>query len=225
MSQGEIWKQGKRSWREEWPCHTVPLSASLFPVGEPNYFGLKEAPLCSFKYFPPRLGMGSLFDALGENGTLVFPAMVYKLVSVGGMWQWAPISGELINIHATDCQSSAIIPAYIFLHNLTDSAQFKNTVQCREEHNSHIIVPLSFSGVWLFATPWTAAPGLSCPSLSPGACSNSCPLSQWCHSSHTLSSPSLITSLDIPIEETKELCMVLSSPKWSRDVNSFGQSR
>ena len=22
---------------------------------------------------------------------------------------------------------------------------------------------------------------LSCPSLSPGACSNSCPLSQWCH--------------------------------------------
>ena len=32
--------------------------------------------------------------------------------------------------------------------------------------------------VWLFAAPWTA----TCQaSLSPRVCSNSCPLSQWCH--------------------------------------------
>ena len=31
---------------------------------------------------------------------------------------------------------------------------------------------------------------IPCPSLSPGACSNSCPLSWWCHPSHPLSSPS-----------------------------------
>ena len=31
---------------------------------------------------------------------------------------------------------------------------------------------------------------LSYPSLSPGACSNSCPLSWWCHPSHPLLSPS-----------------------------------
>ena len=37
------------------------------------------------------------------------------------------------------------------------------------------------SRVWLFVTPWTAACQASCPSPSPGACSNSCPLSQWCH--------------------------------------------
>ena len=37
------------------------------------------------------------------------------------------------------------------------------------------------SNVRLFATPQTAAARLPCPSLSPGACSNSCPLSQWCH--------------------------------------------
>ena len=37
------------------------------------------------------------------------------------------------------------------------------------------------SCVWLFATPWTAAPQLPCPSPTPGACSNSCPSSQWCH--------------------------------------------
>ena len=29
--------------------------------------------------------------------------------------------------------------------------------------------------------PWTAAHQLPCPSPTPGACSNSCPLSQWCH--------------------------------------------
>ena len=33
-----------------------------------------------------------------------------------------------------------------------------------------------------FATPWTAARQASlCPSLFPGVCSSSCPLSQWCH--------------------------------------------
>ena len=31
------------------------------------------------------------------------------------------------------------------------------------------------------ATPWTAAPQLPCPLPTPGACSNSCPSSQWCH--------------------------------------------
>ena len=36
------------------------------------------------------------------------------------------------------------------------------------------------SHVLLFATPWTAAHQASL-SLSPGVCSNSCPLSQWCH--------------------------------------------
>ena len=39
------------------------------------------------------------------------------------------------------------------------------------------------SCVWLFATPWTAAwTRLPCPSPTTGACSNSCPSRQWCHS-------------------------------------------
>ena len=37
------------------------------------------------------------------------------------------------------------------------------------------------SHVWLSEAPWTAAQQASCPSPSPGACSNSCPLSQGCH--------------------------------------------
>ena len=35
--------------------------------------------------------------------------------------------------------------------------------------------------VRLFATPWTAIHLASCPSPSPGVCSKSCPLSQWCY--------------------------------------------
>ena len=46
---------------------------------------------------------------------------------------------------------------------------------------SCIIVVQSLSNVWLFATPWTAARQASLPSLSPGVCSDSCPLSQWCY--------------------------------------------
>ena len=37
------------------------------------------------------------------------------------------------------------------------------------------------SNVWLFVTPWTEAHTLPCPSPFPKVCSNSCPLSQWCH--------------------------------------------
>ena len=38
------------------------------------------------------------------------------------------------------------------------------------------------SSVWLFETPWTAHAKHPCPSPTPGASSDSCPLSQWCHS-------------------------------------------
>ena len=34
------------------------------------------------------------------------------------------------------------------------------------------------SSVRLFSAPWTA---VHCPSLSPGVCSNTCPLGQWCY--------------------------------------------
>ena len=44
-----------------------------------------------------------------------------------------------------------------------------------------VVVVLLLSCAWLFETPWTAAYQASLSSLSPGICSNSCPLSQWCH--------------------------------------------
>ena len=62
-------------------CPAVSVTVSS---GKAKLFWSQSGPtLCSFKYFPQRLGVGSLFVARGENGTLVFPAMVYKLVSVG----------------------------------------------------------------------------------------------------------------------------------------------
>ena len=46
-------------------------------------------------------------------------------------------------------------------------------------------VPYQFSSVdicvWLFRTQWKKQNRLPCPSPTPGVCSNSCPLSWWCH--------------------------------------------
>ena len=49
---------------------------------------------------------------------------------------------------------------------------------------SHSVV---FDYLWLYGLQHNR---LSCPSSSPRVCSNSCPLSQWCHLTiHSLSSP------------------------------------
>ena len=78
------------------------------------------------------------------------------------------------------------------------------------------------SCVWLFATPWTAAHRLPCPSPTPRACSNLCPLSPWCHpTSHPLSSPSPPT-FNLPQHQvfSNELVLRISWPKyWSFSFN------
>ena len=48
------------------------------------------------------------------------------------------------------------------------------------KNHSSVVVQL-LSRIWFFATPQTQLIRLPSPSLSPGVCSNSCPLSQWCH--------------------------------------------
>ena len=48
------------------------------------------------------------------------------------------------------------------------------------DNHSFVAVQL-LSCVPLFVTPWLQHTRLPCPSLSPGVCSDSCPLSQWCH--------------------------------------------
>ena len=44
-----------------------------------------------------------------------------------------------------------------------------------------VVVVQLLGWIQLFVTPSLQHTSLLCPSLSPRACSNSCPLSQWCH--------------------------------------------
>ena len=46
---------------------------------------------------------------------------------------------------------------------------------------TNFVAVQSLSRVQLFVTPWTEARQASLSFTSPGACSNSCPLGQWCH--------------------------------------------
>ena len=48
-------------------------------------------------------------------------------------------------------------------------------------HSDDCLFVHSLSCVWLFATHWLQHVRLPCLSPTPGACSNSCPLSLWCH--------------------------------------------
>ena len=59
-------------------------------------------------------------------------------------------------------------------------------LQCRQilywpTHQCSFSSVQSLSCVWLFETHGLQRARLPCPSPTPGACSNSCPLSQWCH--------------------------------------------
>ena len=51
----------------------------------------------------------------------------------------------------------------------------------REDEISRFSSVQSFSCVQFFATHGLQHARFPCPSPNPGACSNSCPLSQWCH--------------------------------------------
>ena len=53
--------------------------------------------------------------------------------------------------------------------------------QSNPYHYIVVAIVQSLSHVWLFATPWTAHTRLPWASSTPWACSNSCPLNQWCH--------------------------------------------
>ena len=72
------------------------------------------------------------------------------------------------------------------------------------------------------ASPWTevrqAFTILPCPSLSPWVCSNSCPLSQWCHPTiSSLSPPSPLASIFPSIRVfSNESALRISKPRyWS----------
>ena len=79
----------------------------------------------------------------------------------------------------------------------------------------------SLSCVQLFATPWTAAPSLLCPSPTPRVYSNSCPLSWWCHPT-ILSSVVPLSSclLSFPASESFPVCQFFTSGGQSIGVSA-----
>ena len=78
------------------------------------------------------------------------------------------------------------------------------------------VVVQSLSHVQLLATPWTAARRLPSLSPSPGVCSNSCLLSQWCH-------PTILSSV-VPFSSFLQSFQALGSFLMSQLFLSGGQS-
>jgi len=84
-------------------------------------------------------------------------------------------------------------------------------------------LPLQFSCVRLFATPWNAARQASLPSPTPRAFSNSCPSSQWDHttiSSSVVSFPSFLQSFPASGSFPMESVLHIRWPKyWSFSIS------
>ena len=74
----------------------------------------------------------------------------------------------------------------------------------------------SLSHVQLFSTPWLQHTRLPCPSTTPGDCSNSCPLSWWCH-------PTISSSV-IPFSSRLQSFPASESFPMSQFFSSVGQS-
>ena len=79
-----------------------------------------------------------------------------------------------------------------------------------------IIVIQSLSPVWLFVTHGQQHTRFPCPSPFPRACSNSCPLSQWCH-------PTISSSV-VPFSPCLQSFPVSGSFLMSQMFASGGQS-
>ena len=80
------------------------------------------------------------------------------------------------------------------------------------------MVPVqSLSRVQLFVIPWTAACQASLSSLSPGVCSNSCPLSRGCYL--TISSSAALLSFCLPSFPASRSFCVRWPKYWSFSVS------
>ena len=82
-------------------------------------------------------------------------------------------SSSRFKVHVHVWSDSILIFVFIWFINVS----IKSTPGCLASH----FLQLSHSVVSNSVTPWNAAHWLPCPSSTPGACSNSCPLSWQCH--------------------------------------------
>ena len=91
-------------------------------------------------------------------------------ISEARILEWVAISFSRGSSLPRDWNCIPWIGRLILYHCATSEAQ-----------SSRSIVVQWLSHVWPFGSPWLQHARLSCPSLSPKACSNSYPLSQWYH--------------------------------------------
>ena len=153
---------------------------------------------------PLEEGMATHFSILAWRIPWTEPG---GLQSMGSQSQ-TRLSTAQMHVHSSPMTSMQIVPKFSFYHyvNMTMLEPLENwvTVKTEPERYVHIWIPwtceyyftmvntqvfiLSYpvvavqllSRVWLFATPKTAACQAPLTPVSPGVCSNSCPLSLWC---------------------------------------------
>ena len=101
------------------------------------------------------------------------------------MYSFASLKVSLITEKGTD-----VIPGReLRSHKLCGTAKRKRSKAILTQHlycnlwvwSYFCYVVQPFSRVWLCDPKDCSTPGFPCPSPSPRACSNSCPLSHWCH--------------------------------------------
>ena len=98
-------------------------------------------------------------------------------VSSIGVWDWQDTETHRIFHYFFILDLSLLI----LLINSSRTKMIKVILLLRCSTIWFQFVVAELSCVLLFATPWTAAPRLPWPLPSPKVCSNSRPLSRWCH--------------------------------------------
>ena len=111
-------------------------------------------------------GRPFMFRSPGRPVPRVFPHSRWEVFRSPWLWRFRPLIPSKILTSVRENTFAAF-------------DQLQPRVISDRQHLLHLLqseVHLSY--VWLFETPWTAAPQAS---PSPEACSDLCPLSWWCH--------------------------------------------
>ena len=119
-------------------------------------------------------------------------------------WTLFPSGISRFNVFSHTCGIS--------MNNIINTSQKTVSYSCLHEQVINIVVQ-SLSCVQLFATPWTAAHQASLSfTISPRVCSNSCPLSQWCHPTISSSISSFSSYLQsVPASGAFPMCQLFTS--------------
>ena len=129
-----------------------------------------------FVYFTSHISKDKVFKHR-HSLILLLTAVWTGVTSVEGTFA---VSIKMLNV----CSLYPAIPflgiytMYIITHVSKDGCML---IEATFVNSKQINSVQSLGCIWLFANPWTAAHQASCPSPTPGAYPNSCPLSQWCH--------------------------------------------